>query len=158
MLLDHASCEKKAASTALSLMFAYPEDRTFVRALSRLARGDFSDVVAATALAQAREDVKDEWAPKLLLALIGPRWVHAVDREGVRRLDKPDDWVRREITEAIQKQAAIRPFFRAHPSADDRLKVTSTSSTGGRSPLSKWTVLIKFRACISASLCTKKKW
>lgn len=28
------------------------------------------------------------------------------------------------LVDAIQKQAAIRPFFRAHPSADDRLKVT----------------------------------
>ncbi len=26
LLLDHANCEKKAASTALALMFAYPED------------------------------------------------------------------------------------------------------------------------------------
>ncbi|MGH8138250.1 MAG: tRNA-(ms[2]io[6]A)-hydroxylase [Steroidobacteraceae bacterium] len=38
LLLDHASCEKKAASTALALMFAYPEDRELVMALSRLAR------------------------------------------------------------------------------------------------------------------------
>jgi tRNA-(ms[2]io[6]A)-hydroxylase len=38
LLLDHANCEKKAASTALALMFAYPEDRPLVLALSRLAR------------------------------------------------------------------------------------------------------------------------
>ncbi len=38
LLLDHAQCEKKAASTALSLMFAYPEDRPLGAALSRLAR------------------------------------------------------------------------------------------------------------------------
>ena len=38
LLLDHANCEKKAASTALALMFAYPEDCALVRALSRLAR------------------------------------------------------------------------------------------------------------------------
>jgi len=38
LLLDHASCEKKAASTALALMFAYPEDRPLAFALSRLAR------------------------------------------------------------------------------------------------------------------------
>jgi tRNA-(ms[2]io[6]A)-hydroxylase len=38
LLLDHANCEKKAASTALSLMFAYPEDRPLSTALSRLAR------------------------------------------------------------------------------------------------------------------------
>jgi tRNA 2-(methylsulfanyl)-N6-isopentenyladenosine37 hydroxylase len=38
LLVDHANCEKKAASTALALIFAYPEDRTLSIALSRLAR------------------------------------------------------------------------------------------------------------------------
>src|SRR5690606_969250 len=38
LLVDHANCEKKAASTALSLMFAYPEDRKLAGAMSRLAR------------------------------------------------------------------------------------------------------------------------
>ncbi|MCB1625119.1 MAG: tRNA-(ms[2]io[6]A)-hydroxylase [Pseudomonadales bacterium] len=38
LLVDHANCEKKAASTALSLMFAYPEDRALATTLSRLAR------------------------------------------------------------------------------------------------------------------------
>ncbi len=38
LLVDHANCEKKAASTALALMFAYPEDQALVLGLSRLAR------------------------------------------------------------------------------------------------------------------------
>ena len=38
LLNDHAQCEKKAASTALALMFAYPEDRRLASTLSRLAR------------------------------------------------------------------------------------------------------------------------
>jgi len=38
LLNDHAQCEKKAASTALALMFTYPEDRRLGVALSRLAR------------------------------------------------------------------------------------------------------------------------
>lgn len=38
LLLDHANCEKKAASTALSLMFRYPERRLLVTRMSRLAR------------------------------------------------------------------------------------------------------------------------
>src|SRR5262245_40982052 len=38
LLLDHANCEKKAASTALSLMFTYAEDGELVASLSRLAR------------------------------------------------------------------------------------------------------------------------
>ena len=38
VLVDHANCEKKAASTALALIFAYPEDDLLCLALSRLAR------------------------------------------------------------------------------------------------------------------------
>lgn len=38
LLIDHANCEKKAASSALALIFAYPEDQELVAALSRLAR------------------------------------------------------------------------------------------------------------------------
>jgi tRNA 2-(methylsulfanyl)-N6-isopentenyladenosine37 hydroxylase len=38
LLVDHANCEKKAASTALSLIFAYPEDPQLADRMSRLAR------------------------------------------------------------------------------------------------------------------------
>jgi tRNA-(ms[2]io[6]A)-hydroxylase len=38
LLIDHANCEKKAASSALALIFAYPEDAELCAALSRLAR------------------------------------------------------------------------------------------------------------------------
>ncbi|HEY8539249.1 MAG TPA: tRNA-(ms[2]io[6]A)-hydroxylase [Steroidobacteraceae bacterium] len=38
LLVDHANCEKKAASTALSLMFTYAEDMQLADQLSRLAR------------------------------------------------------------------------------------------------------------------------
>jgi tRNA-(ms[2]io[6]A)-hydroxylase len=38
LLVDHANCEKKAASTALSLIFTYAEDRPLVESMSRLAR------------------------------------------------------------------------------------------------------------------------
>jgi tRNA-(ms[2]io[6]A)-hydroxylase len=38
LLIDHANCEKKAASTALALMFAYAEDLDLTQRMSRLAR------------------------------------------------------------------------------------------------------------------------
>jgi tRNA-(ms[2]io[6]A)-hydroxylase len=38
LLRDHANCEKKAASSALALIFTYPEDTALNLALSRLAR------------------------------------------------------------------------------------------------------------------------
>ena len=38
LLVDHANCEKKAASTALGLLFTYAEDHALTAQLSRLAR------------------------------------------------------------------------------------------------------------------------
>ncbi|MGB6309572.1 MAG: tRNA isopentenyl-2-thiomethyl-A-37 hydroxylase MiaE [Steroidobacteraceae bacterium] len=38
LMIDHANCEKKAASTAVSLMFAYAEDLELADKMSRLAR------------------------------------------------------------------------------------------------------------------------
>src|SRR2546428_8036332 len=49
ILLDHAHCEKKAASTAVSLLFKYAERRELLVTLSQLARqelGHFEQVLA----------------------------------------------------------------------------------------------------------------
>ncbi|HTY48702.1 MAG TPA: tRNA isopentenyl-2-thiomethyl-A-37 hydroxylase MiaE [Steroidobacteraceae bacterium] len=53
LLLDHLACEKKAASTALALIFAYPEERGMCAALSRLAREELRHFEQVQALAQA---------------------------------------------------------------------------------------------------------
>lgn len=53
LLVDHANCEKKAASTALALMFAYPEDRELTLALSRLAREELRHFEQVLALMSA---------------------------------------------------------------------------------------------------------
>ena len=38
LMIDHANCEKKAAATALSLIFRYPDKHSLVDRMSRLAR------------------------------------------------------------------------------------------------------------------------
>jgi len=53
LLLDHATCEKKAASTALALMFAYPEDRPLGAALARLAREELKHFEQVQAMLSA---------------------------------------------------------------------------------------------------------
>ncbi len=53
LLVDHANCEKKAASTALALMFAYPEDRELALALARLAREELRHFEQVLALMSA---------------------------------------------------------------------------------------------------------
>jgi tRNA-(ms[2]io[6]A)-hydroxylase len=50
LLLDHAYCEKKAASTALALIFAYPECEQQSLALARLAREELRHFEQVTRL------------------------------------------------------------------------------------------------------------
>jgi tRNA-(ms[2]io[6]A)-hydroxylase len=50
LLIDHANCEKKAASTALALIFAYPEERALALALSKLAREELRHFEQVTRL------------------------------------------------------------------------------------------------------------
>jgi hypothetical protein len=39
----------------------------------------------------------------VLIALIGRRWLTTEDREGRRRLDRPEDWVRLELEKALER-------------------------------------------------------
>ena len=55
LLSDHLGCEKKAASTALALIFAYPEDTSLTLALSRLAREELRHFEQVQSLMQELE-------------------------------------------------------------------------------------------------------
>ncbi|MBK8554380.1 MAG: toll/interleukin-1 receptor domain-containing protein [Lewinellaceae bacterium] len=50
-------------------------------------------------------------AADAMIVLIGPQWLTVTDVNGVRRLDDPDDWVRQEISVALQK---VSLFSRAY--------------------------------------------
>lgn len=52
-----------------------------------------------------------------LIAVIGPQWLRVTDDFGRRRIDRDDDWVRREISHALQQGKDIVPVLVA--SADD---------------------------------------
>ncbi|MFJ3881243.1 toll/interleukin-1 receptor domain-containing protein [Streptomyces sp. NPDC090077] len=47
----------------------------------------------------------------VLLAVIGTRWAEATTRDGRRALDDPQDWVRREIQEALDTGAHVIPVL-----------------------------------------------
>jgi hypothetical protein len=46
---------------------------------------------------------------RVLLALIGPKWLDARDEAGNRRLDDPNDWVRLEIARALKRDITVIP-------------------------------------------------
>ena len=49
----------------------------------------------------------------IFLALIGKKWISLKDAEGMRRLDKPDDWVRLEIAAALRHGKTVVPCLLA---------------------------------------------
>jgi hypothetical protein len=48
---------------------------------------------------------------ELLLAVIGPRWLTATNKDGQRRLDDPDDVVHMEITAALERDITVIPIL-----------------------------------------------
>lgn len=54
LLIDHANCEKKAASTALNLMFRYIDKPELLQKMSRLAREELRHFEQVTALMSKR--------------------------------------------------------------------------------------------------------
>src|SRR6476646_6329062 len=58
----------------------------------------------------------------VLIAVIGRGWASAVDEEGRRRLDQPDDFVRLEVAEALDRAIRVIPVLvggAAMPEADE---------------------------------------
>ncbi len=54
LLIDHANCEKKAASTALSMMYRYVEHPELLHKMSRLAREELRHFEQVLAIMQSR--------------------------------------------------------------------------------------------------------
>lgn len=55
LLIDHANCEKKAASTALNLMYRYVEYPSLLKKLSRLAREELRHFEQVLAIIERRD-------------------------------------------------------------------------------------------------------
>lgn len=63
LLIDHANCEKKAASTALALMFAYAEDLELTDKMSRLAREELRHYEQVAKLMRSLKVVPQRLSP-----------------------------------------------------------------------------------------------
>lgn len=54
LLIDHAHCEKKAASTAVAMLFRYPQHHELISSLSRIAREELRHFEQVTSLLHKR--------------------------------------------------------------------------------------------------------
>lgn len=112
LLIDHANCEKKAASTALSLLYRYVEHPELVHRLSRLAREELRHFEQVHALMQRRGI-----AYRHLSASRYARELHRLIRTA-----EPDRLIDTMIVGAIVEARSCERFVRLAPRLDDELR------------------------------------
>ncbi|MEH6551158.1 MAG: tRNA isopentenyl-2-thiomethyl-A-37 hydroxylase MiaE [Pseudomonadales bacterium] len=112
LLIDHANCEKKAASTAMNLMYRYVSDFDLLHKMSRLAREELRHFEQVLALMQSR-DID-------YIHLTASRYAGGM-RKGVRSHD-PVKLVDTLIVGAFIEARSCERFAKLAPLLDDELK------------------------------------
>ncbi len=90
----------------------------YSRSLAQTLRGEFGDgrVFRDIRGIPPGEDFADFIERTLegcsvMLVLIGSHWLRITDEAGRRRLDNPDDWVRREVSAALRRDILVVPVL-----------------------------------------------
>ena len=112
LLIDHANCEKKAAATALNLMFRYSTELELLNKMSRLAREELRHFEQVLALLISR---KIEYRP-----LSAGRYAGLL-RQGVRTFE-PARLIDTLIVGAFIEARSCERFGALSPHLDDELQ------------------------------------
>jgi tRNA-(ms[2]io[6]A)-hydroxylase len=112
LLIDHANCEKKAASTALNLMYRYVDNFELLNKMSRLAREELRHFEQVIAIMKRRNiEYRQITASRYAVKL----------REAVRPND-PDKLVDILIMGALIEARSCERFARIAPFLDEELE------------------------------------
>ncbi len=111
LLIDHAHCEKKAASTALSLMYRYVDNTNLLNKMSRLAREELRHFEQVLAIMVKRGVAYTHLTPSRYAAGL---------RELVRK-DDPGRLVDVLIVGAIIEARSCERFAALAPHLDEKL-------------------------------------
>lgn len=112
LLIDHANCEKKAASTAMNLMYRYVENYELLNKMSRLAREELRHFEQVIAIMKKRSIVY----PQIEAAQYAGRL-----RKPIRTSD-PYRLIDTLIVGAIIEARSCERFAKLAPFLDDELK------------------------------------
>jgi len=112
LLIDHANCEKKAASTALNLMYRYVENFDLLNKMSRLAREELRHFEQVLAIMQRR---------KIPYRHVTASRYAAELRKHVRIAD-PEKLIDTLIVGAIIEARSCERFASLAPHLDDELQ------------------------------------
>ncbi|MGW8368358.1 MAG: tRNA isopentenyl-2-thiomethyl-A-37 hydroxylase MiaE [Gammaproteobacteria bacterium] len=111
LLLDHANCEKKAASTALGMMFRYELETALAARMSRLAREELRHFEQVEKIIDRRSIARRRLAPS--------RYASALHR--LVRADEPSRLIDRLIIGAFIEARSCERFARIAPMLDAEL-------------------------------------
>ncbi len=112
LLVDHANCEKKAASTALNLMFRYVDRPELLSKMSRLAREELRHFEQVLSIMQAR-------------AVVYPQLTASRYAEGMRRHVRKAEPLRLQdlmIVGAFIEARSCERFEKLAPLLDEELQ------------------------------------
>jgi tRNA 2-(methylsulfanyl)-N6-isopentenyladenosine37 hydroxylase len=112
LLLDHANCEKKAASTALTLMFRYVGDFDMMQKMSRLAREELRHYEQVMEIMQARGVPYDQITPGR----------YAGELRKLVRTHEPGRYIDTLIVGAIIEARSCERFAKLAPHLDEELQ------------------------------------
>jgi tRNA-(ms[2]io[6]A)-hydroxylase len=111
LLIDHANCEKKAAGTALNLMYRYISHTDLLNKMSRLAREELRHFEMVLAIMDKRDITYDHVSPSRYAAGM---------RKGMRT-HEPAKIVDTMIVGAIIEARSCERFAKLSPHLDDEL-------------------------------------
>ena len=117
LLIDHANCEKKAAGTALNMMYRYVDDFELLNKMSRLAREELRHFEQVIAIMEKR-NIKYEQITSARYA--------AELRKPIRTFE-PAKLIDTLIVGAIIEARSCERFEKLAPHLDDELKNFYTS-------------------------------
>lgn len=112
LLLDHANCEKKAASTALTLMFRYVGDFDMMHKMSRLAREELRHYEQVMAIMQKRGIAYEQITPGR----------YAGELRKPVRTTEPGRYIDTLIVGAIIEARSCERFAKLAPFLDEELQ------------------------------------
>ena len=112
LLLDHANCEKKAASTALTLMYRYVGDFEMMHKMSRLAREELRHYEQVMALMEKRGIAYEQITPCR----------YASELRKPVRTHEPGRFIDTLIVGAIIEARSCERFAKLAPYLDEELK------------------------------------
>ncbi len=111
LLIDHANCEKKAASTAIGMMYKYIDRKELLAKMSKLAREELVHFDQVTKIMHTREI---EYIP-----VTAARYASSLHKE-VRK-DEPNQLIDKCILGAIVEARSCERFAALIPFLDEEL-------------------------------------